>query len=145
MENPDIIAALLVKRAEIGKAIADLQRQERKRNAEMVQIDAAIKLFAPSVTLAKREATKFARSVHFVVGELSRRCNQAMREANGQPVTADVLAVAAMREKGLDMGEGELRRDISRRFFWTLNRMLPRNAVVKEGWGSDARWRLPAK
>jgi len=145
MENPDIIAALLVKRAEIGKAIADLQRQERKRNAEMVQLDAAIKLFAPSVTLAKREATKFARSVHFLVGELSRRCNQAMREANGQPVTADVLAVAAMREKGLDMGEGELRRDISRRFFWTLNRMLPRNAVVKEGWGSDARWRLPAK
>lgn len=143
MENPDIIAALLAKRAEIGKAIADLQRQERKHNVEMVQLDAAIKLFAPSVTLAKREATKFSRSVHFVVGELSRRCNQALREANGEPITADQLAVAAMREKGLDMGDGELRQDIGRRFLWTLARMLPRRAVVRDGYGAGAGWRLP--
>jgi Trk K+ transport system NAD-binding subunit len=143
MENPDIIAALLAKRAEIGKAIADLQRQERKRKAEMVQLDATIKLFAPSVTLAKREATKFARSVHFVVGELSRRCNQALREANGQPITADMLAVAAMREKGLDLGDGELRQDIGRRFLWTLARMLPRKGVVRDGYGAGAGWTLP--
>ena len=143
MENPDIIAALLAKRAEIGNAIAELQRQERKRKAEMVQLDATIKLFAANVTLAKREATKFSRSVHFVVGELSRRCMQALREANGQPVTADALAVAAMREKGLDLGDGELRQDIGRRFLWTLARMVPRKVVVKEGWGGDARWRLP--
>jgi hypothetical protein len=143
MENPDIIAALLAKRAEIGKLIADLQRQERKHKAEMVQLDAAIKLFAPSVTLAKREATKFARSVNFVVGELSRRCQQALREAGGQPITADQLAVSAMREKGLDLGDGDLRQDITRRFIWTLNRMLPRKVVVKEGWGADARWTLP--
>lgn len=81
MENLDIISALLAKRAEIGKEIADLQREERKRKAEMVQIDAINKLFAPSVTLAGREAIKFVRSMHFVVGELSRRCNQALREA----------------------------------------------------------------
>jgi len=145
MENPDIIAALLAKRAEIGKAIADLQREERKHKAEMVQLDAAIKLFAPSVTLAKREATKFARSVHFVVGELSRRCQQALREAGGQPVTADMLAVTAMREKGLDAGDGELRADIARRFLWTFNRMLPRGTVVKTGYGADAHWALPLK
>jgi len=145
MENPDIIAALLVKRAEIGKAIADLQCQEHKHKAEMVQLDAAIKLFTPSVTLAKREATKFARSVHFVVGELSRRCNQALREASGQPVTADMLTVQAMREKGLDLGDGELRADAGRRFLWTLNRMLPRKVVVKDGCGADARWTFPSE
>jgi len=65
MENPDIIAALLAKRVEIGKGIADLQRQERKHKAEMVQLDATIKLFAANVTLAKREATKLLRSVYF--------------------------------------------------------------------------------
>ena len=144
MENPDIIAALLAKRVEIGKLIADLQRQERKHKAEMVQLDAAIKLFAPNVTLAKREATKFSRSVHFVVGELSRRCNQALREANGEPITADQLAVAAMREKGLDLGDGELRQDVGRRFLWTLARMLPRKAVVRDGYGAGAGWTLPS-
>ena len=126
MENPDIIAALLAKRAEIGRAVADLQRQECKHKAEMVQLDAAIKLFAPSVTIAKREVTKFALSVNFVVGELSRRCNQTLRGADGQPITADMLAVAAMREKGLNLGDRELGQDIRRRFIWTLARMLPR-------------------
>jgi hypothetical protein len=35
-----------------------------------------------------------------------------------------------------------LRQDIGRRFPWMLARMLPRKAVVKEGWGADARWSL---
>jgi hypothetical protein len=58
-------------------------------------------------------------------------------------VTADVVAVPAMREKGSDLGDGELRRDIARRFLWTLNRMLPRKAVAKEDYGVDARWSSP--
>jgi hypothetical protein len=55
-----------------------------------------------------------------------------------------MLALTAMREKDLDIGDGELRQDIGRRFLWTLARMLPRKAVVKEGWGADARWWLAA-
>jgi len=38
------------------------------------------------------------------------------------------------------MGDGELRADITRRFLWTLNRMLGRGAVTKQGWGAAARW-----
>jgi hypothetical protein len=89
-----------------------------------------------AVLLAKREATKFSRSVHVVVGELSRRCNQALRDANSQPITVDMLAVAAMREEGLDLGDGELRQDIGRRFPWALARMLPPKAVVNDGCGA---------
>ena len=48
-----------------------------------------------------------------------------------------------MREKGLDMGDGELRADITRRLLWTLNRLLGRGAVTKEGWGAAARLGLP--
>jgi hypothetical protein len=60
-------------------------------------------------------------------------------------VTANALAVTAMREKGLDLGDGELRQDIGRRFLWTLARMVPRKGVAKEGWGADARCRLPGQ
>jgi hypothetical protein len=142
VETPDVIAALLAKRSEIQKAIAQLQRQERKHKADMAQLDATIRLFAPSVTLAKKEVTQWSRSVHFVTGELTRRCQQALREADGRPVTADELAILAMREKGLEIGDGELRQDITRRFIWTLNRMMGRKVVVKEGYGAVARWRL---
>ena len=43
-----------------------------------------------------------------------------------------------MREKGLDMGHGVLRQDMVRRILWTLNRVLPRGAVVKLGNGALA-------
>jgi hypothetical protein len=40
VEAPDIVAALLAKRAEIQKAIAQLQHQERRHEADMAQLDA---------------------------------------------------------------------------------------------------------
>ena len=63
----------------------------------------------------------------------------------GRAITADEIAVQAMREKGLDMGDGELRADITRRFLWTLNRLVGRGAVTKEGWGAAAKWGAPAE
>jgi hypothetical protein len=89
---------------QIQKAIADLQHEERKHKADMAQLDATIRLFAPSVTLAKRGVTQWSRSVHFVTGELTRRCKQALREANGAAFTADELAILAVKEKGLEIG-----------------------------------------
>ena len=147
MDNTAVINGLLAKRAEIQKAINAIEKearhQTRQHRAELVKIDDAIGLFEPSVTVAKRHQTKFERSIHFVTGELTRRCQTALRDAKGQPVTADAIAVSTMREKHLDVGDGLLRQDITRRFLWTLNRLLTRQAVVKEGWGADARWRLP--
>jgi hypothetical protein len=135
---------LLEKRAEIDRAIADLERQIRRHKADMIKLDATIGLFSPNVVAAKREATRFARSAHFVTGELTRRVQTAMREANGEPVTVNAIAVQAMRDKGLDLGDGELRADVTRRLLWTLARMSGRGAATKQGWGAAARWGLPA-
>ena len=144
METAPVIAGLLAKRQEIETEIAELERQVRRRQGDLRQLDTAICLFAPSLTRAKREMTRFQRSAHFVTGELTRRVQTALREATG-PITADEIAVAAMREKGLDMGGGELRQDITRRFLWTLNRLLGRGAVTKQGWGAAARWASPIR
>lgn len=147
MDNTSVVAGLLAKRAEIQKAIAAVEREARKQTrqhrAAMAKIDATIELFEPGVVAAKRKQSMGERSIHFATGELTRRCQTALREANGQPVTADQIAVAAMREKHLDMGDGELRQDITRRILWTLNRLMGRKAVVKAGWGASARWTLP--
>jgi hypothetical protein len=145
MEDAPVIAGLLSKRASIEREIAELERDIRRRRSEVMQIDATILLFAPNLTRAKRDVTRFQRSAHFMVGELTRRCNTAFRDADGKPVTADEIAVQAMRDKGLDMGDGALRQDITRRFMWTLTRMLKTGVVVKQGWGADARWAMPMK
>ncbi len=145
METPQLIEALLAKRADIGKQIADLERQVRKHKAEIGKLDDTIRLFAPDVIQAKRAVSRFARSAHFVTGELTRRCQTGLREADGSSVTADAIALQAMREKSLDLGDGVLRQDIGRRVLWTLNRMLPRGSVVKQGNGAGAEWSLPSR
>ncbi len=143
MEHTPVVAGLLAKREEIAQQIAELERQIRRHKAEIAQIDGTIGLFAPDVKQAKREVARFARSAHFVTGELSRRVQTALREAEGRAITADEIAVQAMREKGLDLGDGELRADITRRFLWTLNWLLARGAVTKGGYGATARWGAP--
>ena len=44
-----------------------------------------------------------------------------------------------MKDKNLNMGNAALRQDITRRFMWTLARMLKTGSVTKQGWGADAR------
>jgi multidrug resistance efflux pump len=106
MENAPVITGLLDKRASIESEIAELERQIRRHRSEVMQIDATILLFAPNLRRAKRDVSRFQRSAHFMTGELTRRCRTAFREAKGCPVTADEIAVRAMQEKNLDMGDG---------------------------------------
>ena len=108
MEEAFIIAGLLAKREQIGKRIIDLRKQATKHKAEIVQIDAAMALFATDVTAAWRKASRFARSEHFASGELTRRYREEFRRSP-EPVTADDLAVAAMRDKGLDPADAAVR------------------------------------
>jgi len=143
MEDAPVIAGLLDKRASIEREIAELEREIRRRRSEVMQIDATILLFSPDLKRAKRDVTRFQRSAHFVTGELTRRCQTALRDARGRAITADEIAVETMREKSLDVGDGELRQDITRRFLWTLNRMLGRAVVTKQGWGAEAKWAVP--
>lgn len=41
------------------------------------------------------------------------------------------------------MGDEQLRADITKQFLCTLNRMIVRGAVTKEGWGAAAKWGPP--
>jgi hypothetical protein len=100
-------------------------------------------MFAPSVLEAKRQATRFKRSAHFLTGELTRQCQNSLREARERQITATEIAVTALHAKGLDAGDAELWADFVKRIAWTLNRMLRRGAVVKDGFGMSARWGLP--
>jgi hypothetical protein len=59
-----------------------------------------------------------------------RRTCAGLREAKGRPITANEIAVQAMKDKNLDMGDGALRLDITRQFMWTLTRMLKTGAVT---------------
>jgi hypothetical protein len=91
-------------------------RQPRRRReqgdqgrfaAEIGKIDATIELFAPNIRQARRDVSRFARSAHFVNGELTRRCQTSLREANGKPVTADSIMLEAMPKRGWTLAIAE--------------------------------------
>ena len=145
MEDAAVISGLLEKRAELERSIAELERQIRVRRFEIGQLDATICMFAPSIIEAKRQATRFKRSAHFLTGELTRQCQDSLREAKDRLITATEIAVTALHAKGLNAGDAELRADFVKRIAWTLNRMLRRGAVVKHGFGMAARWGLPTQ
>jgi L-aminopeptidase/D-esterase-like protein len=142
MEDAQVISGLLEKREKLLQKVKTLRKQAMKHKGEVAQIDAAIALFATDLTAAKRKASRFARSEHFGIGELTRRCQEGMRGAT-EPVAAGDLALRAMRDKGLDPTDTATLADFCQRFIWTLNRMLAHGKVEKIGRGPDARWAVP--
>ncbi|OYW02185.1 MAG: hypothetical protein B7Z58_08770 [Acidiphilium sp. 37-64-53] len=145
MDNNALISALIVKRNEAERDIVALKKRVTARRSELHQIDCAIKVLTPSLRTARLIATRHARSRLVVSGELSRRCQDALREAEGAWITAEEIARIPMRAEGLSPDDTEMRRDFTRRPLWTLNRFVGRDAVEKEGWGTAARWRALSK
>jgi hypothetical protein len=141
MENSELISGLIAKREEALNDIVVLKKQILVKRADLKAIESAIAVVTPSIAAAKRIATRHARSRYFTSGELSRRCQDALRNARGEWITAEDIALIAMKDKALDPSNVELRGDFTRRLLWTLNRFTIRGAVQKDGWGTAARWR----
>ncbi len=144
METVAAIQGLLDKRAELQQAIAELSHELYQRKWELTQLERTLQLFAPSVTQAQRQVATFVRSKYFRPGEITRRCQEAFREAKGDPVTIEIIVWRAMRDKGLDLADAPMRDDFGRRFTWSLNQLFARGLVRKEGIGVEARWTMAA-
>ncbi len=96
--------ALVNKRAEIAGMIARTEQQLRQFRADLVHLDAALRLFAPGLEPKTSPAKKIRQADLWVAqGELSRRVLDALRRA-GEPIRAPDLVRAVIIDKGLDPG-----------------------------------------
>jgi hypothetical protein len=144
MGNSYAISALSDKRAEIAGKILDLERQLRVHRSELMHIDAAICLLDPDIRpqSIRSKAPMADRSGHFAMGEISKRCYDALRTGGELGVSPDEIAVKAMADKGLDPADEAMRRDFMRRFHWALARIQGQDKADKIGHGKGVRWRL---
>lgn len=96
------VRALCGKRAEVAMQIAESERRTDQLRAELVHIDAVLRLFKPSLDPNDIPARKrrHVRSDYFAHGEISRRAYDAMRD--GKIVAGVDIAAVAIRDKGLD-------------------------------------------
>lgn len=141
-EHANLVKTLLRKRRDIAFHITELERQVEAVRADLVHIDAVIRLFAPDIppdALPKRERHP-RRLDYFSHGEITRRVYDMLRE--GDSVAAIDVAKRAMEEKGLSIEDRRVRTEFSRRITMQLEHLRREGRVEKAGLGRGSRWRL---
>ena len=147
MTQPLIISGLIAKRAELSGLITDLEERTHQARADMAHIDATLKLFDPDAVPEniRPKAPAAARSGFFANGEISRRCREAVRRADGKQISAEEIVRWTMAEKGLDPEDARTRYNMNKRFLGALHRLHMTRAIGKIGQGLGARWTVNSR
>ena len=138
--NTFAIPALKEKRAAIAGRIISLKKQITKHHKELARLDATITLFEPSYRIGSiKPIRKQRRSKLFKLGELGRLIKDALRRANGGPLsTAEVVAAVAVAIGEAKASEAVLRATVRS----NLAYMARRDKVFKLGERGSTKWRL---
>jgi hypothetical protein len=145
MTDPLGIKMLTTKRAELVSIIADLEHRLVQTRADLVHIDAALRIFDPTY-MPRRERnmiSRYPRSDYFEHGEITRKSFEVLREARGTPMAAADIVVQIMKAKGMDPSDSRLRMDFIRRTLRTLQRQAQEGKLERIGRGLGVRWRVP--
>jgi hypothetical protein len=143
MSEPHVISALRAKRAEVSGYIHDLEKKVKRMRANLAHIDATIRVFAPDLNPDSiPPKRRYRRSRYFAKGELSRRCLDMLRVANGAPVTATEIAKAAMADKGMSEDDTDHLAAVTEMVLLSLGRLRRRGVVAKTGTSRNAKWSL---
>ena len=141
MAEPHVIAALRDKRAELSGGIADLEKRIGQHRADLLHVDAVLRLFAPDLEPAAILPKAVRRlSGWFRPGELARMVLEVLRTAPA-PLSIREITAQVMERRGLDPQDNRTAE---------LLRKLVRNAVNRQAAdlveriedGTLVRWRV---
>ena len=136
-----VISGLKEKRAAVAGRIVDMRREIDKLQADLLHLDAVLKLYGLEPAEIPNKGRMPVRSAYFDRNEISRRCQDMLRDKG--TVRADDVAVLAMKEKGLDpVADRKTRSYFIRRILVSLHDMRKANMIEKVGHGRGAVWRL---
>src|SRR5437016_1072425 len=115
-EQPVAVNALRNKRAEITGQIAMYEREVARLRAELVHLDATLRLFDPGTDPAAIEPLRRfpRRTEYFARGEVTKRVYDALRDA--PEIRAQDIADQAMLDKGMPDTDRAQHREFTYRF-----------------------------
>jgi len=125
MTTPHVVSALQEKRAEVSGVIADLERRIAQHRADLVHVDAVLRLYVPELapeTIPPKAVRR--RNGWFKPGELSRLVLDVLRIAPAAMAVKDIAA-AVMARRGLDPADERTAH---------LVRKLVNNTVTRQAW-----------
>ena len=141
MAEPHVVAALRDKRAELSGGIADLEKRIGQHRADLLHVDAVLRLFAPDLEPAAIRPKAVRRpNSRFKPGELARLVLEVLRTAPA-PLSIREITAQIMERRGLDAQDNRTAE---------LLRKLVRNAVNRQAAdlvervedGTLVRWRV---
>jgi hypothetical protein len=131
----------MAKRSEVAGVIADLERRAAEQRADLVHVDAVLRLYAPGLEpdcIPSRAVRR--RNGWFKPGELVRMVLDTLRVAP-VPMPTREIAAAVMTRRGLDPADARTARLIGK----LVNNALSRQAgdlVEKIALHRSVTWRV---
>ena len=142
MAESHVVSALVSKRAEIAGLIARTEQQLGQFRADLVHLDATLRLFAPGLEPKPIPAKRIRQAdLWFEHGELPRRVLDALRRA-GAPIHAPDVVRAVMIDKGLDPADRQSFARVQWKVRDTLKSLNKRGLLVLDGVGHGVLWRI---
>lgn len=138
--NKYAIAALKDRRATLAGEIVKFKQGIRDRQDQLSHLDATLRILDPDYRADTIAPKRIRRVKLFGGGELNRLILDALRRADGTPLSTPEIADAIIEAKGYGH---EARPGLIRRVRANLSYLLrQRKAVVKTGERLNARWQL---
>ena len=123
MAESHCISALVDKRSEIAGEIEEIEAQLSQRRADLLHIDATIRIMQPDYKPEEiRPKKRYKRGDWFGNGELLRLILETLRKAAGEAMTAKEVALVIMERKGFDIQDDTTVRLVEKRVFAALDR-----------------------
>lgn len=130
MAEPHVVAALKDKCAELAGLIADLEKRINGHRADLVHLDATLRMFAPDIEVARIEPRAVRRrNAWFGRGECARLVYGILRTAV-RSMTSREIAEALMAGRGLDPADQRSRELIQKTVHAVLKRAVPTVVAV---------------
>ena len=118
--------------------LLDLRREADKLQADLVHLDAILRLYGLEPEDIPTKGRMPVRSAYFGRYEITRRCRDMIRERG--VISAAEVSIQAMKDKGLDPNEKRVRADFTRRILISLHDLRKAGLVEKIGHGKGVKW-----
>jgi hypothetical protein len=125
MSQERTIASLYARRRRLILGLQDFAHRTEVYRSAIADVEAKLRPLVISV----RPLMPRRQCPHFTSREFSRGCQDALREADGKPLTANEIVDFLMRREGMDTSDGALRKAMGRRVRETLRRMRLRGTI----------------
>lgn len=140
MGDTFIISGLTSKRAELSGIIADLEKRAAQHRADLVHIDAVLRLYGENEPESIAPKAVRRRNDWFKPGELARMVLDILRVASA-PLTSREIAAQVMERRGLDPADARTVHLVGKLVHNAVSRQAA-DLVEKVGDGQVAAWRV---